>query len=100
MKSVTIGSNTYPSRAAAMRALSDTLNTGEVPRVLCGAEETVARSLFEMHPEHDEKAGLGVASFEIGRSIGGTRCFYAVRTDGKKVGFSYEHAITGKPKAR
>ncbi|MEQ9518564.1 MAG: DCL family protein [Parvibaculum sp.] len=46
--------------------------------------------LVVMHPEADEKIGVGIESFSVRTADYGTRCFWINRTDGTTEKFSFK----------
>jgi hypothetical protein len=46
--------------------------------------------LVAMHPEADEKIGVGIESFSVRTADYGTRCFWINRTDGTTEKFSFK----------
>ena len=57
-------------------------------------------SLLSYHPEAKEKVGPGVVAFEV-RSVPGyeeASCFWAIRSDGTEVAWSYNKVINGSAK--
>lgn len=46
--------------------------------------------LVAMHPEADDKIGVGIESFSVRTADYGTRCFWVNRTDGTTERFSFK----------
>lgn len=58
------------------------------------AHEVILRELIQRHPDLEGKlAGEGISHFEVQHCTHGTKCFYIVRSDGKRVDFSYKKCI-------
>jgi hypothetical protein len=55
--------------------------------------------VLNKHPHAAEKIGPGVHAIVCGTYIGGSRCFWVIRTDGSMVDFS-ARACLGQPRAR
>ena len=55
--------------------------------------------LLRHHPESDEKIGAGVALIKAGKGEYGTTCFFAKRTDGTWIDFSFMSCLREAAKA-
>ena len=59
-------------------------------------------ALIARHSEFEEKAGVGIAGFEVNTPPDDVpqfskRCFWVVRTDGTKIDFSIGHCLKPQP---
>lgn len=100
-KAVIIGNETYPNRAAAVKAVSAILQGASAEKRLDGATGAVITALFQSHPSAPEKAPAGVVAHLVRRIEYRPgiwqRCFFAVRPDGSEVDWSYRVALGVAP---
>ena len=67
------------------------------------AEDAIDLSaLLDRHDEVEEKAGIGIAGFEVSRPPEDVpqfskRCFWVIRRDGTKIDFSIGHCLKPRP---
>lgn len=61
------------------------------------ADLAFMRRVLDKHPHAAQKIGPGVQEILCGSYVGGTRCFFVLRTDGSLVDFS-ARACLGQPK--
>ena len=69
----------------AARSIKDRYSDGEPLR---GKDRRLLVALLKRHPKATSKIGPGVAAIVVDRFVGGTRCFFVVRTDGTVEDFS------------
>lgn len=62
----------------AARSIKDRYSDGEPLR---GKDRRLLVALPKRHPKAASKIGPGVAAIVVDRFVGGTRCFFVVRTD-------------------
>ena len=61
------------------------------------ADSIDLRSLLQRHPEHAEKAGVGIDHFEVMSADYGTKCFAVVQRNGTRIDFSYVVCVNNDP---
>lgn len=94
---IVLGGLTFPNKEAVKRycrTLVDRARDGDWV-----ADENVAflRDLLACHPDVEEKLGSGLRGFVVRSAppFHRNRCFYAVRTDGTEVDFSWKKCVEG-----
>lgn len=96
-KPVTIGERRFPSQQAALafaRAIRDRYGDGDK---VAPADAAFLEDLLRLHPEADQKIGVGVANFSVQTDpvFGRTRHFVVHREDGSSTDFSFKSCIEG-----
>lgn len=95
-----IGERRYKSKQAAGDAVRGVLHAYPVGAALSGDEFDLIRDLLDMHPNAEEKIGLGVTGIQIAPPQQGPHPgFEATRIDGSIIDFSYLSCLT-KPSLR
>ena len=85
-----IGNRRYPTKTAAGDAVRAVLHAHPRGTELAGEEYDLVRDLLDLHPEAQDKIGVGVAGIRIGTPQNGPHpCFEIVRTNGSTIDFSY-----------
>ena len=97
-KPILIGSTTYPSKKAAkdfFRGIRDRYTDGVE---IAGLDHSLLLDLVEIHPEAEDKFGVGIKHFtvEIDQEFGTTRHFVIHRIDGTSTDVSFNSAIDGR----
>ena len=87
-RSYTFGGVNYSTQKAAVAAIRDVLHNAPYGRIE-GPDAVLIADLFALHPEAEEKAGCGIAWFEIGTDAFAGRGFWVRRLDGSLMDFSY-----------
>lgn len=104
-KPVDVAGEHFPTKAAAIARCQEILysypgesgsGAGQPQEVTDPAHITFLTELLKRHPEADAKIGPGLQGFKVQvnpEGTGNTRCFYAVRTDGSQVDFSFRSCL-------
>lgn len=96
-KPVTTGANQFASLNEAEHFFRRILGRWEDELPIGGDDDVSLRALFILHPEASEKLeGYAIAYFITApapQKYQKSRCFYVVRTDGKRVKFSFQKAL-------
>lgn len=97
---IRIGAYVFPSRRAARELCASYLNmVGLRERVIAEAEPFLA-ALFGLHPDFLAKvAGRTLDHFEVHPFEHGSRCFFAVFTDGSWIDFSVDKCLKAAPRS-
>ena len=97
-----LGGQVFTTKTAVRDAVRTLLHGVPAGREVPETADPFLRDLLELHPEADEKIGIGVDHFEVrtNRVNGGaTPGFWVVRCDGSATDFSYKSCIDGKKQA-
>lgn len=104
-KPVDIGTEHFPTKAAAMARCQEILyaypgqpgsGAGQPQEVTDPAHVAFLTALIKRHPEADRRIGSGIAGFKVQvnpQGTGNTRCFYVIRTDGSQEDFSIKKCL-------
>lgn len=97
-----LGGLAFTSATAAKAHASEILNRVPLGELLAGADARFVADLFAAHPERDVKlAGYTPIGYFVRRHpVYPNRNFMVRRSDGEDVHFSYDFALTPKPRAR
>ena len=90
----------WPSRTAALKHMSNLLQSQELWEPLSGDDLEVMTAVLSRHPDCDSKIGCGVVSIYVGPAAPRGRCFWVQRVDGTADDFSFRCAINGEPPLR
>lgn len=98
---LTIGTQAFPSMTKATEYVKQILNHSDYAHEgakLSGDDDSFMRELIFLHPDAENKIGVGVNHIEIRRNpdFPTTRCFFIVRPDGSSTEFSYGKCIAQK----
>lgn len=100
-KKIKIGNIEFPSISSARNEVRRILHEHEIGTPIENSHDFLF-ALLLLHPEVDQKNGVGVAHFEVrNNKVWGhktTRGFWIVRIDGSCIDFSFEACLTGKGK--
>lgn len=94
-----IGTQTFPTKGAAVEAVREILNAAELDRPLIGDKGVFIREMFALHPNAAEKARRGVAGFAVRiNDFHGSlsRGFHVLHDDGSSTPFSYQPCLNPK----
>jgi hypothetical protein len=86
-KSYCLAGRDYPTKAAVTAQCRSMLDGGPV-------DEVFLLDLLAMHPEYEQKVGVGVARFFVNPDGFGGRCFWLERLDGSKTDWSFRSCLT------
>lgn len=89
-KPTMLGGNIYPGRAELKAAVQEYVRTAPMGTPL---RDSFPYAIFDRHPHRQEKTGPGLRHIEIRFTEYGNRGFYAVRTDGTAIDFSWQVAL-------
>ena len=87
-KSLTIGGQTFATKAAAKQFIKDLLRGSTLREPVAEPDHLFLLAPLSRHPDAAEKIGSGVHHFTVEPAMGGTRCFYLTRADGTRTDFS------------
>lgn len=87
-----VGGMTFPTKLALEAYVKSILHGAELGR-LASDDEAFIADLLTNHPSADIKVGSGIQSIRIGHNGFNARGFFATRTDGTEVDFSYKQCI-------
>ena len=90
-----IGDYTFPSKKRAREAIQEILYSRPHRTPLVGPDYELLGALLGLHHRADEKIGTGISHIEIRTVDFGKPGFWAVRTDGSAVDFSYIRCLDG-----
>ena len=94
-----IGHRTYATKKAAAEACRLVLYRYSPGESVSPADHLFLLDLLDLHPEGGEKAGAGVASFQVEQN-GPTRGFWLTRVDGSRTDFSFLACLTPPSRER
>lgn len=89
-KPVNIGSLRFSKKSEADEFFKKMLYKYELADKVSDADAAYLTDLLAMHPEADEKIGVGIESFSVRTADFGTRCFWVNRSDGTTEKFSFK----------
>ena len=89
-KPVKIGSLSFAKKADADEFFKKMLYKYELGDKLSANDAMHLTSLLAMHPDADQKIGVGIESFSVRAADYGTRCFWVNRSDGTTEKFSFK----------
>jgi hypothetical protein len=79
-----------PTKSRRRKILSTILNSYTPGDMVEAWHEQLLREFVQRHPALEQKLqGQPISHFEVHLCTHGTKCFYMVRSDGKKIDFSY-----------
>lgn len=90
---VTLGTEHFEKKSDAVAYLKAMLNRYDVGDRVDASDSAVLLAALARHPEAKERIGCGIKDFSVRSAEYGTKCFYANRTDGSSVKFSYASCI-------
>ncbi len=90
-----IGDFSFPSKAEATRVIREILHNRPHHVPLAGPDHALIGALLGLHHRAEEEIGPGIAPIEIRTVDYGHPGFWAVRTDGTAVDFSYKRCLDG-----
>ncbi|WP_346007499.1 DCL family protein [Janibacter terrae] len=94
--SITLGSESFRSQAAARERASEILHQHVLHVPITGADADFAAALLNQHPRALDKRGVGVDHFEVRPSPDGrTRNLWVVRLDGTSDNYSIKECVAG-----
>lgn len=89
----TAGPTLTPRRYALLRQCAEIRDRTPDGSPLAGNDARVVYAVLTNHPRAAEKIGTGVAAIVADRFVGGSRCFFVIRTDGSVIDFSARKCI-------
>jgi hypothetical protein len=89
-KTVKIGALSFAKKGDANEFFKKMLYKYELGDKVSAADAIHLTNLLVMHPEADEKIGVGIESFSVRAADYGTRCFWVNRSDGTTEKFSFK----------
>lgn len=104
-KPVDVGSEHFPTKAAAIARCQEILYTypgtpgsgaGQPQDVTDQSHVTFLTALVKRHPEVDKKTRPGIAGFKVQVNpdgTGNTRCFWVIHPDGTATHFSFKSCL-------
>ena len=102
-KPVTIGTEIFPTKKAALEAIRNVRDRYEDRVPLSRADDEFMRDLLSLHSEAIDKFGVGVSHFTVATEAvfgGRNRHFVLHRHDGSSSDFSFMHCVTPEAKNR
>ena len=84
------------TKAEMKRRCKDILHKLPVGSVIENMDRDFMLTIFENHPEWEQKQGVGVSEISTKKTEYGNSCFYLHRLDGTSTDISYVTAIDGK----
>lgn len=90
VKQVKIGSLSFAKKGDADEFFKSMLYKYDLGDTVSADDAEHLISLLAMHPEADNKIGVGIESFSVRTADFGTRCFWVNRADGTAEKFSFK----------
>lgn len=90
---IRIGDEVFATKKAAGDRIREILYRYGIGHALGAADESFMRDVLALHPESEQKIGVGVARIEVRQNMG-SRGFWVVRTDGSATDFSFLACLT------
>lgn len=99
---ITLTTRSFDKSGDATAFFTAMLNRYSIGDRVSAEDATDLSALLERHDQVEEKAGTGVAGFEVNTPPEGVpqfskRCFWVIRSDGTKIDFSIGHCLKAKP---
>ena len=94
-KPVNVGSLAFARKGDANAFFRKMLNKYDLGDKVSIDDAEHLTYLIAMHPEANEKIGVGIESFSVRTADYGTRCFWINRTDGTTIRFSFMSCYGG-----
>ncbi len=94
-KPISLGPMHFAKKGDAEAYLKAMLDKYDLGDRVSSDDAVVLKAALEQHPEAAEKIGTGITHFSVRTADFGSRCFWANRTDGTTVKFSYKSCIYG-----
>lgn len=92
-KPIAFGTYQFRTQKSATEEARARINKYEEGMRLSVEDELFFVSLFTLHPECDEKKGVGIGHIKVQRDFHNNRCLYIHRVDGTKVDCSWVSCI-------
>ncbi len=93
--SIEIGGKTFPTVKDVQTHVYQILKEAPVDQPIMSSDAELIQELFLHHPEVEEKQGLGISYFKVGRHpVANARAFCVVRIDGTAETFSIKKCFT------
>ncbi|CAH1655029.1 MULTISPECIES: DCL family protein [unclassified Chelatococcus] len=99
---ITLTTRSFDKAGDATVFFTAMLNRYNIGDRVSAEDATDLSALLERHDEVEEKAGTGIAGFEVNippKDVPqfSKRCFWVIRRDGTKIDFSIGHCLKPKP---
>jgi hypothetical protein len=91
---VTIGSEIFATKAAAVVRCREILWAYKPGDVVRPEHAVFLHDLIERHPDAERKIGCGVARFSVDQDSHNGQCFWLTRHDGSRTEFAFKWCIT------
>lgn len=92
-KTIQIGTAVYRTKKAAGDAIRVILYAYAVGTTVTDEHAEFLANLLELHPERDDKVGVGIQSFQVEQNVG-SRGFWITRKDRTRTDFSFLSCLT------
>ncbi|UUU45114.1 DCL family protein [Streptomyces sp. NBC_00162] len=89
----TINGEYFPTKKAAEQRIRGMIKAYRFGSQVSAQDDEFLRDLITRHPDHEDKAGTGVAGFRVDRSEFGNRCLMVLRTDGTEIDISWPECL-------
>ncbi len=90
---VKIGNLDFAKKGDALNHLKSILNSYSPEERVSVKDDSFLMEALKLHPEADEKIGIGIDHMFVRRADYGTKCFWIRRTDGSEERFSYKSCV-------
>lgn len=99
---IPLATRTFEKKGDATAFFSDMLNRYKIGERVTSEDAADLSALLARHEEYDQKAGSGIAGYEVNFPPADAppfskRCFWVVRSDGTKIDFSIGHCLEPRP---
>ena len=99
---VTLATRSFDKAGDATAFFTVMLNRYGIGDRVSAEDAADLSALLDRHDEVEEKAGTGIAGFEVNKPPQGVpqfskRCFWVIRDDGSKIDFSIGHCLKPRP---
>ena len=92
---IEIGGKTFPTVEDVQTHVYQILKEAPVDQPITSSDAELIHELFLNHPEVEEKQGLGISYFKVGKHpVANARAFCVVRIDGTAETFSIRKCLT------
>ncbi|MFE6841107.1 DUF3223 domain-containing protein [Streptomyces sp. NPDC057686] len=90
----------FRTQKALRERIQGIMNSYRYDEVVGEADEEFLRDLITLHPDYEEKAGVGVGGFVVVRTEWNNRGLMLVRIDGSDIDISWQDCLKATPHAR
>lgn len=92
-KPVSYGDLHFKTQTEARAFLNAILNRYDIGDRVSTVDAVVLANALALHPEAEEKIGVGIKDFSVRSADYGTKCFWVNRTDGTTDKFSHKACV-------